>query len=113
LSVTLSNQTIRIPGLGDLPYIGPFFSNTTGDTIEKELLVLVTPSLVEPKHLHQKPLRPGDEVYEPNDLEFYLFGRLEGHTGHSEFRSTTVVDDPFRRMSVECSNIQGPIGFSE
>jgi pilus assembly protein CpaC len=113
LSVTLSNQTIRIPGLGDLPYIGPFFSNTTGDTIEKELLVLVTPALVEAKHLHQKPLRPGDEVYEPNDLEFYLFGRLEGHTGHREYRSTTVVDDPFRHMKIEQANIQGPIGFSE
>lgn len=113
LSVSLSNKAIRVPGLGDLPYIGPFFSNTTGDSIEKELLVLVTPALVEAKHLHQKPLRPGDEVYEPNDLEFYLFGRLEGHTGHSEFRSTTVVDDPFRRMKVEYGNIQGPIGFSE
>ncbi|HUY87712.1 MAG TPA: pilus assembly protein N-terminal domain-containing protein [Pirellulales bacterium] len=113
LSVTLSNQATRIPGLGDLPYIGPFFSNTTGNMQEKELLVLVTPYLVEGTPLQHAPLRPGDDVYEPNDLEFYLFGRLQGHTGHREFRSTTVADDPCRRMKLECRNIQGPIGFSE
>ena len=113
LNVTLSNKSTRIPGLGDLPYIGPFFSNTTGNTQEKELLVLVTPYLVEPSYFHKGPVRPGDEVYEPNDLEFYLLGRLEGRTGHSEFRAATIHDDPFRRMKVECNYIQGPIGFSE
>lgn len=113
LSVTLSNQATRIPGIGDLPYIGPFFSNTTGNAQEKELLVLVTPQLVEGTHLHHPPVRPGDEVYEPNDLEFYLFGHLQGHTGHREFRSPTIADDPCRRMKLECRNMQGPIGFSE
>ena len=113
LNVTLSNKSTRIPGLGDLPYIGPFFSNTTGNTQEKELLVLVSPYLVEPSYFHKGPVRPGDEVYEPNDLEFYFLGRLEGRTGHSEFRAATIADDPFRRMKVEYNYIQGPIGFSE
>lgn len=113
LQLTISNQTLRIPGLGDLPYIGPFFSNTTGDEIEKELLVLVTPILVEAMHPSDAMPRPGDEVYPPNDLEFYLLGRLEGRTGHTEFRATTVVDNPTRRMILERRHLQGPIGFSE
>lgn len=116
LQTTISNNTSRIPGIGDLPYIGPFFSNTTGNKIEKELMVLVTPYLIEPMNPCDVPPRPGDEVYEPNDLEFYLLGRLQGRTGHTEFRSTTNVDDPLnlmRRMKLESRNVQGPIGFSE
>src|SRR5262249_43548927 len=36
IQLTLSGQTTRIPGLGDLPILGPFFSNTTGQRQEKE-----------------------------------------------------------------------------
>lgn len=116
MQLTLNGNTNRIPGLGDLPYIGPFFSNTTGSRIEKELVVLVTPYLVAPMNCEEVPPRPGDEVYEPNDLEFYLLGRLQGRTGHPEFRSTTNSDDPLnlvRRRKLESRTIQGPNGFSE
>lgn len=116
LELTLSNQISRIPLLGDLPYIGPFFSNNTANTIDKELVVLVTPFLVEALPPGEVPPRPGDEVYEPNDLEFYLLGRIQGRTGHREFRSTTNVDDPLnlmRRLRLESRELQGPHGFSD
>jgi len=116
LALTLNGNTNRIPGLGDLPYIGPFFSNSTHNRVEKELVVLVTPYLVAPMNCDEVPPRPGDEVYEPNDLEFYLLGRMQGRTGHPEFRSTTNIDDPLnlvRRQKLECRTIQGPNGFSE
>src|SRR5579862_6082962 len=115
MQMSMNNQTSRIPGLGDLPYIGPFFSNNSGNLQEKELVVLVTPYLVEAMHPDEVPPRPGDEVNEPNDIEFYLFGRMQGRTGHSEFRSTTIIDDPLdlvRRMKLESRCIQGPNGFS-
>ena len=81
LSVTLEGTTNRIPGLGDLPVLGPFFSNTTNKRTEKELIVLVTPCLVEPMKACDVPPTPGDEVNEPTDLEFYLGNRIEGRTG--------------------------------
>ncbi len=115
MQVSLASQTVRIPGIGDLPYIGPLFSNTTGNRVEKELVVLVTPYLVDAMEAHEVPLRPGDEVYEPNDLEFYLLGRLQGRTGNTGFRSTTNVDDTLhlvRRMKLESRCIQGPHGYS-
>lgn len=115
MQVSLANQTTRIPGLGDLPYIGPFFSNNTGNLVEKELVVLVTPYLVEAMNPDEVPPLPGDEVYEPNDLEFYLLGRIQGRTGHLEFRSATNADDPLdlvRRMNLESRSIEGPNGFS-
>ncbi|HUE74883.1 MAG TPA: pilus assembly protein N-terminal domain-containing protein [Pirellulaceae bacterium] len=116
MQMSLTHQNTGIPGLGDLPYIGPFFSNNTGNRVEKELVVLVTPYLVESMHPDEVPPRPGDEVVEPNDLEFYLLGRLQGRTGQTEFRSTTNADDPLhlmRRMKLESRCIQGPLGFSE
>ncbi|MBS0265737.1 MAG: pilus assembly protein N-terminal domain-containing protein [Planctomycetes bacterium] len=116
MQVAISNETKRIPGLGDLPYIGPFFSNNTGQRLEKELVVLVTPFLVEAMNPEEVPPRPGDEVLEPNDLEFYLLGRLQGRTGDVTVRSTTNSDDPLgfvQRMKLECRNIQGPSGYTE
>jgi pilus assembly protein CpaC len=115
LQLTLDGNAQRIPGLGDLPIIGPFFSNTTGTRQEKELVVLVTPYLVEPMNCDQVPPTPGDEVREPNDLERYFLGRLEGRTGR-EFRSTTHYDDPFHlihHVNLEKKYISGPCGFSE
>jgi pilus assembly protein CpaC len=115
MQLQLSGNTDRIPGLGDLPVLGPFFSNTTGQRIEKELVVLVTPYLVEGMNREQVPPTPGDEVKEPNDLEFYLLNRIEGKTGH-DFRSTTQWDDVYNLrhlMKLERQYVNGPVGFSD
>ncbi|HZT82483.1 MAG TPA: hypothetical protein VFA26_19800, partial [Gemmataceae bacterium] len=116
LQVTLDSQTSRIPGLGDLPYIGPLFSNTTGQRTEKELLILVTPYLVEPMNPGQVPPAPGDEVNEPNDLEFYFLNRIEGRTGR-DVRSTVNYDDPLHILrcflKMEKEHVNGPHGFCD
>ncbi|MGO8903661.1 MAG: type II and III secretion system protein family protein [Isosphaeraceae bacterium] len=115
LQLTMDGTTQRIPGLGDLPIIGPFFSNTFGDRIEKELVVLVTPYLIEPMNHDQVPPTPGDEVKEPNDLELFFLNRIEGRTG-KDFRATTKWDDVFHLrdlLKLERKYVQGPVGFSE
>ena len=110
----LEATTDRIPGLGDLPYLGPFFSNTSHERVEKELVVMVTPFFVAPiEPGHHLPL-PGEEVEDPDDLEFYLLNRIEGRTGCG-FRATTAWDDPLgcvERMELERNNIQGQVGHS-
>ncbi len=114
LQVTLDYETNRIPALGDVPVMGAFFSNNTGKRIEKELIVLVTPLLVEPIEAHEVGPVPGSEINEPNDLEFYLLGRIESRIG-CDFRSTTTWDDPlhcYRRMKLESRYCSGPVGFS-
>ncbi|MEN9554557.1 MAG: Type secretion system protein precursor [Planctomycetota bacterium] len=116
MQVELAGTTRRIPGMGDLPYIGPFFSNNTGERVEKELVVLVTPHLVEAIRSEQVGPLPGAEFYEPNDLEFYLLNRIEGHTGHAEFRSTVNSEDPlgcYHRLQSENRYVHGPHGFSD
>jgi pilus assembly protein CpaC len=114
LQVALDANTNRIPGLGDLPYIGPMFSNTSHKRVEKELLVLVTPYLVSPLDCHQIPSLPGAEIEDPNDLELYFLSRIEGRTGQG-FRSTTAWDDPLhlvRIMKLERDHVCGPTGFT-
>src|SRR5271166_4432260 len=115
LQLTLNGETDRIPGLGDLPIIGPFFSNSNSQLIEKELVVLVTPYLVEPMSHGQVPPTPGDEVKQPNDLEFFFLNRIEARTG-KDFRATTAWDDIYNlrhHLKLEKKYVNGPVGFSE
>jgi pilus assembly protein CpaC len=116
LQLTLDAQTTRIPGLGDLPVLGPFFSNTTHQRIEKELVILVSPYIVEPLSPDQLSPSPGDEVKTPTDLEFYLLNRIEGRTG-IDWRSTTEYDDALHVLRcflrVEKEHVRGPYGHCD
>lgn len=113
MQLTLDGSSTRIPILGDLPVIGPFFSNTSNTRMEKELLVLVTPYLVEPMNHCQVPPAPGEDVKEPTDLEVFFLNRIEGRTGR-DYRSTTEGQQPLRKLlNVEREHLRGPSGFSE
>ncbi len=68
----------RIPGLGDLPVIGPLFRSVRYKNQETELVILVTASLVEPMSMAQAPPLPGATFTAPDDWELYLEGRMEG-----------------------------------
>ena len=115
LQTEMDGQTDRIPLVGDLPYVGPFFSNTSHRRAERELLVLVTPHLVRAMRPEQVAPLPGAEVNDPNDLEFYLLNRIEGRTGRPH-RPTTSWDDTcglVELMHLERKNVCGPVGLSD
>ena len=113
LQVSLDSTTKRIPGLGDLPTIGALFRNNTGRRQEKELVVLVTPYLVEGLDEKDQPRLPGDEVGEPNDLDFYLKGNIEVRCGE-DFRSTThVPGTACKLIRLEKTCVKGTHGYSE
>lgn len=69
--------TSRIPGLGDLPIIGPMFRSIRYRNQETELVILVTASLVEPMSVDQAPPLPGVTHQAPSDWELYVEGRIE------------------------------------
>jgi pilus assembly protein CpaC len=115
LQLTTSAFTIRIPGLGDLPLVGPWFSNKHIETIEYETIVLVTPELVSPLDKPEVTEAPGDRVYQPSDPEFYLLGRIEGKLGR-EFRATVGQQDPLnlmRHFQSEQQWVIGPHGYAD
>jgi pilus assembly protein CpaC len=105
----------RIPGLGDLPIVGPWFSNVSIQSVETETMILVTPELVAPLDKNEVTEAPGDRVYQPNDAEFYLLGRMEGKLGR-EFRAPIADQDPLRLMKHFQSEQQwvlGPHGYAD
>jgi pilus assembly protein CpaC len=73
-----SAVTSRIPGLGDLPVLGPLFRSVRYRNSETELVILVTASLVEPMSLATAPPLPGATYVPPNDWELYVEGRIAG-----------------------------------
>lgn len=76
ISENTSAQVSKTPVLGDLPVLGQMFRSVRYVTGETELLVLVTPSLVEPMSTSAEPPLPGAESAPPSDWELFFQGRL-------------------------------------
>jgi pilus assembly protein CpaC len=72
----------KIPHLGDIPYLGFLFSFATQTEQEIELVILLTPRLVDPADCNQMPKAlPGSETRKPDDYEFYCETILEAPRG--------------------------------
>lgn len=67
----------RFPVLGDVPVLGTLFSSKSYQRNETELVIIVTPHLAKPMDQTVQTL-PTDGFMEPNDVEYYLYGDLEG-----------------------------------
>ncbi|ROM55548.1 type II and III secretion system protein family protein [Pseudomonas rhodesiae] len=82
---TNNRSTInKFPGLGDIPILGAFFRDATTSREEKELLMIVTPHLVQPLAANaQLPSLPGEKLrnYDPN--WYRLFFLENGHFDRS------------------------------
>lgn len=66
------------PLLGDLPVLGALFRSVSYQRQETELVVLVTPRLVEAMNPHQVPQLPGELWRDPTDLQLFLNQDLGG-----------------------------------
>jgi len=72
----------KVPVLGDLPFLGVLFSTKEYTETEQEVVILVTPYLVDPQSCDQLPkLLPGQETRTPDDFELFLEGILEAPRG--------------------------------
>lgn len=60
------------PILGDLPVLGMLFRSTRYQREETEMVVLVTPHLVEPMNPSQVPALPGENWRNPTEAEIWL-----------------------------------------
>jgi pilus assembly protein CpaC len=83
--------------------------------VEKELVILVTPYLVHPMEPDQVGPLPGEDVREPDDVEFFLKGRIESGVSRP-YRATSGWDDPLKvekRRQLEQRYVIGPYGYSQ
>ena len=72
----------KVPIVGDAPFLGTLFSRKEFFESEEELVILVTPYLVDPLACNQVPkLLPGQETRSPDDFELFLEGIIEAPRG--------------------------------
>jgi Flp pilus assembly secretin CpaC len=76
-----TEQIEKVPYLGDIPYLGGLFRNTSWTSNQTDLMIAVTPQIV-------RPLPPGAAVFEPSS---------RGPLSYSEIRTTRLsTPDPGR-----------------
>jgi pilus assembly protein CpaC len=74
LQNSVTNDVNQLPGIGSLPIIGRLFKSDRFRRQETELVIVVTPYLVNPVNPRDIKL-PTDGLETPGDLERYLLGR--------------------------------------
>jgi pilus assembly protein CpaC len=67
----------RYPLLGDVPIIGNLLRSERFQRNETELVIIITPRLVQPLGPGRAPL-PTDRYVEPGPFAFFLLGRIAG-----------------------------------
>jgi pilus assembly protein CpaC len=77
-----SNQLQQLPWLGDLPVLGALFRSTRFQHSESELVIIVTPYIVQPTAKTSDLRVPTEGLVFASDLERVLLGRLTtAHAG--------------------------------
>ena len=106
-----SGQSSRVPFWGDLPVIGRTGGVDSLASGEQELVVLVTPVLVHPLEQCDTPSLPGNNIFEPGDLAFYLGGQLESRRSY-DYRASVRTDFARQKRFIDCDDmyIIGPKG---
>jgi len=69
---------IGLPWISEVPYLGAMFRKVEERNNEVELLIMVTPELVDAMDAHEVPAcGPGMRTTSPSDFELYFQGHLE------------------------------------
>ncbi|MCU7213391.1 type II and III secretion system protein family protein [Pseudomonas sp. VE 196-7] len=89
ISTSNTSQVNKFPGLGDIPVLGAFFRDSQIKREERELLMIVTPHLVQPLAADaQLPSLPGEKLrnYDPNFYRMFFLenGNFDKRSGLSQ-----------------------------
>ena len=67
----------QLPWIGDVPILGSLFKSSSFQKHDTELVVIVTPRLVQPNTPMQVASTPLDATQPANDYEFFALGKME------------------------------------
>ena len=77
----LQSQGVRniaqLPWIGSVPVLGALFRSTAFQQRETDLVVIVTPHLVEPATPGQRLASPLEQTLPGNDIDLFVMGRME------------------------------------
>jgi pilus assembly protein CpaC len=85
LQTTGLRDIAQVPWLGSVPVIGALFRSNSYQQNETDLVVIVTPHLVQPASPEQKLATPFDQRLPSNDRDFFLHGKLEVPKKYNEY----------------------------
>ena len=103
-------DTVRqFPILGSIPIIGSLFRSTSFAKQETELVIIVTPRLVQPMKADMVSL-PTDRVKNPTELELFLMGRTDKAVGVDPFDPDAPPPEADTTIPAEGGFI-GPNGY--
>ncbi|MDX1944571.1 MAG: pilus assembly protein N-terminal domain-containing protein [Pirellulaceae bacterium] len=115
-------QTLAIAGLlednfkattaGDIPFLAKILGRRNASRNETELIILVTPELVQPLDPEEVPPLPGFDVTEPTGGEFFLHGDIEG-TPTRDHRTTVWPHLRKRYQGGGPAMTSGPFGHGQ
>jgi pilus assembly protein CpaC len=103
LQNTSNSQMEKMPGLGDLPVLGPLFRSTSFQRNESELVVIVTPYITQPIADPRSIRLPTDGLAPANDIDLILRGRVAARNP-SPADGTTAA-------SADAPHLAGNAGF--
>ncbi len=77
LSTTNIKAKEQLPWVGSVPVLGTLFSSASYQKRETDLVIIITPRLVQPATPDKKLLTPLDKSFAANDIDFFIRQRLE------------------------------------
>ena len=81
-------QSLQIPWLGSVPVLGALFSSSSYQKNETDLVIIVTPHLVQPVGPGEHLASPLDKRLPSNDVDFFLNGKMEVPNRYSDYVTT-------------------------
>jgi pilus assembly protein CpaC len=88
----------QLPWLGSVPVLGALFRSAGYQKHETDLVIIVTPVLVQPAPPGARLATPMDNTVPSNDVDFFLFGEPEKRKEYTDYVTSG-------------GNIQGPYGY--
>ena len=94
LKDNVRDTVAQYPFLGDIPVLGNLFKSREFQKNKTELVIIVTPHLVKPLD-PKKELLPTDYYIEPKEVDFYVWGTLEGMPQQPAANAQVELDGDF------------------
>jgi pilus assembly protein CpaC len=85
----------QVPWIGSVPVLGALFRSMHYQKHETDLVIIVTPHLVQPAAPGQRLASPLDQRLPSNDVDFFVFGQGEIPKKYNAFESPVGVQGPY------------------
>jgi pilus assembly protein CpaC len=93
-----SRNISQLPWLGSVPVLGALFRSAAYQKSETDLVIIVTPVLVQPAAPGARLAGPFDTSVPSNDVDFFLLGQTEKRKQYTDYVTTG-------------GDLQGPYGY--